>query len=703
MRTRNLALLGLSVTIGCESREPKSTTLTYPETRKDTTVVDDYFGVRVPDPYRWLEDDNSAETAAWVDAQNAVTFAHLSTLPDRERIRERLTQLYDFERYSTPTVRGGKWFFYRNDGLQDQSPLYVQDGPDAEPRVLIDPNTLSEDGTVALGNTSFSRDGKYLAYQVSGSGSDWNTIRVLDIETGRHLEEELEWVKFSGMAWLDDGFFYSGYDAPAEGDAYSGRNEFHKVYFHQLGTPQEKDVLVHWNAEEPMRNYGAQVTHDGQVVMLYETQSTSGQAIHYRKVGEKGAFLPIVSTFDHDHRVVHHADGKLLVHTNNGAPNYRLVEIDLRRPEPSLWKDIVAEGEHVMEDVQVAGGKLVVSYLRHVSTHVDVHELDGTFVRSIALPTMGEADFSGAEDEGTAFFGFRSFNYPNTVFQYDIATGEQRVFWQPKVDFDPEAYEVKQVFHASKDGTRVPMFIVHKKGLMLDGDNPCLLYGYGGFNISVKPGFSANNALFLENGGVYAVANLRGGGEYGEQWHKAGTKERKQNVFDDFIASAEYLIAQGYTRADRLAISGRSNGGLLVGAVMTQRPELFKVALPGVGVLDMLRFHRFTIGWAWKGDYGSSEDAEGFGYLHAYSPLHNVRASAYPATLVTTADHDDRVVPAHSFKFIATLQAHQQGDAPVLIRIDKKAGHGAGKPIGKVIDEQTDVWAFVFHHLGLRM
>jgi prolyl oligopeptidase len=683
--------------------EPKPAALTYPETRKDTTVVDDYFGVRVADPYRWLEDDNSDETAAWVDAQNTVTFAHLGALPDRERIRERLTELYNYERYSTPTVRGGRWFFYRNNGLQDQSPLYVQDGPDAEPRLLIDPNKLSDDGTVALGNLSFSPDGRYMAYQVSGSGSDWNTVRVLDIETGEHLDDALDWVKFSGMAWLDDGFFYSRYDVPPDGDAYSGRNEFHKVYYHRLGTPQVKDGLIHWNPDEPMRNYGAQVTSDSKLVVLYESQSTSGQAIHYRIVGESGSFRPIVRGFDHDHRVIHHSEGKLLVHTNNGAPNYRLVEIDLRKPDVKNWRDVIAEGEHVMEGVLVAGGRLVVTYLRHVATHFDVHELDGTYVRSIILPTMGDADVSGTHDERTVFIGFRSFNYPNTILKYDVATGEQEVFKQPMVDMEPEAYEVKQVFHASKDGTRIPMFIVHKKGLELNGDNPCLLYGYGGFNISVKPNFSANNAVFLENGGVYAVANLRGGGEYGEAWHKAGTKERKQNVFDDFIASAEYLIAEGYTSPNQLAISGRSNGGLLVGAVMTQRPELFKVALPAVGVLDMLRFHRFTIGWAWKGDYGSSEDAEGFGYLHAYSPLHNVREAVYPATLVTTADHDDRVVPAHSFKFIAALQAQQRGDAPVLIRIDKKAGHGAGKPVSKLISEQTDVWTFVFHHLGMRL
>lgn len=703
MRQLILFLSGLPILAGCGSSNQPSTTLTYPGTRKDTSIVDTYFGVEVRDPYRWLEDDNSEETAAWVDAQNAVTMGHLIAMPDRGRIRERLTQLYNFERYSTPTVRGGKWFFYRNDGLQNQSPLYVQDGPDSEPYVLLDPNTLSNDGTLAVGNISFSKDGHHMAYQVSGAGSDWSTIRILNIDSGVHLDEELEWVKFSGMAWLDDGFFYSRYDAPADGDAYSGRNAFHKVYYHKLGTPQEKDGLIHWNPDEPMRNYGVQVTDDSKVVILYESESTSGQAVYFRMVGDHGPFRPLVTSFDHNHRIIHHGGGRLLVRTNNGAANYRVVEIDLKDGTRTSWRDVISEGKDVLEGAQVVGGRLVATYLQHVSTRLDVLELDGTHVRSIALPTMGNADFSGSHDEATGFIGFRSFNHPNTLYRYNVSTGEQVLFRQPVVDFDPDGYEVKQVFHASKDGTEIPMFIVHRKGLVLNGEHPCLLHGYGGFNVSMKPGFSANNALFLENGGVYAVANLRGGGEYGQRWHQAGTKGLKQNVFDDFIASAEYLIAEGYTSSERLAISGRSNGGLLVGAVMTQRPELFKVALPAVGVLDMLRFHRFTIGWAWKGDYGSSEDEDEFSALYAYSPLHNVREVAYPATLVTTADHDDRVVPAHSFKFIAALQAHQQGEAPVLIRVDKKAGHGAGKPIGKQIDENTDIWAFVFHHLGMRL
>jgi len=689
------------VAIGCSEQSDNITTLNYPITRKDTSIVDDYFGTKVADPYRWLEDDNSAETKAWVDTQNAVTFNYLNALPSRDSIKTRLTELTNYERFSTPIIRGGRYFYFRNNGTQNQAVLYTQDGLNGESKRLIDPNLLSKDGTVSLGSISASRDGKYLAYQLSSSGSDWNTIEILDIATGTKLNEVLEWVKFSGLEWKGNGFFYSRYDAPTEGAAFSGKNEFHKVYYHSLGTSQDKDQLIYWNATKPLRNYYAQVTDNEDAVVVYESESTSGQAMYFKKDGIK-EFIPVVQGFDHDYAVIDHANGKLLCKTNNGAPNYRLVEIDTKNPSPDKWKTIIPEKEHVLEGAVVAGGKLVASYLVDVASKLDVHALDGTFIRTISLPTKGEANFSGNRNDSLAFFGFSSFTYPNTIFSYNISSGESSLFKKPDLKFNPEDFEVNQVFYPSKDGTKIPIFVIHRKGITMDGKNPCVLYGYGGFNISNTANFSPSDILFLEKGGIYASANMRGGGEYGEKWHKSGTKLQKQNVFDDFIAAAEFLISKKYTSSEKLAISGRSNGGLLVGACMTQRPDLFKVALPAVGVLDMLRFHKFTIGWAWTGDYGSSDNAEEFKALYAYSPLHNVKKTEYPATLVTTADHDDRVVPAHSFKFIATLQEHQTGTNPVLIRIDKKAGHGAGKPLSKQIEENTDIWSFVFKHLGMK-
>ncbi|MBI1288080.1 MAG: prolyl oligopeptidase family serine peptidase [Flavobacteriales bacterium] len=697
---KKIAIPILVLLFGCA--EKKQHTLNYPETRRDSTIVDDYFGTEVPDPYRWLEDDNSAETADWVKRQNELTFSYLATLKQRKPIRERLEQLYNYERYGTPFQKGGKFFFYKNDGMQNQSVLYVQDSLSGEPRVLIDPNTLSEDGTVALGGTSVSKDGRYMAYQLAAAGSDWNEIHIKDLNTGNDLEEVIHWVKFSGVSWKGNGFFYSRYDAPEEGKAYSGKNEFHKVYYHVLGTPQEQDKLIYWNQNEPLRNYYAWTPYSEDAVVIFESESTFGVQLYYKADGDKD-FTQIVNGFDAEYGLLDHKDGKLLAYTNQGAPNYRVVEIDTKHPQPENWKVIIPEKEQVLEGAQLAGGKLVCSYLKDVSSEINVHELDGTFTSSIELPTKGTANFSGNREDNTAFYSFTSYTYPTTIFQYDMVSGASEVFKAPSIDFDAEKYEVKQVFFPSKDGTEIPMFIVHKKGLKLDGKNPCLLYGYGGFNISITPSFSADRLVFLENGGIYAQANMRGGGEYGEEWHEAGTKLQKQNVFDDFIAAAEYLIAQNYTNSDRLAISGRSNGGLLVGACMTQRPDLFKVALPAVGVMDMLRFHKFTIGWAWTGDYGSSDNKEEFNALYAYSPLHNIKKQAYPATLVTTADHDDRVVPAHSFKFISELQHDQTGDLPVLIRIDVDAGHGAGKPLSKTLDESADIWAFVFENLGMKV
>lgn len=700
MKMKPLFPITIALLVFAACKPTPKPSMTYPETRKDTSVVDDYFGVKVADPYRWLEDDNSEETADWVKRQNAVTFAYLETLPNRAKIRSRLEKLYDYERYGTPFKKGGKFFFFKNDGMQNQSVLYIQDSLQGEASVLIDPNTLSADGTVALGSTSVSKDGGYMAYQLSAAGSDWNEIHIKDLATGNNLEEIIKWVKFSGISWKGNGFYYSRYDAPKEGNALSGKNEFHKVYYHKLGTQQTDDKLIFWNKDKPLRNYYAWTPYSEDCVVVFESESTSGVQMYYKADGDAD-FVQIANGFDYEYNLIDHNNGKLLASTNNGASNYRVVSINVNNPKPENWQVVIEPKKEVLESAELAGGKLVCSYLKDVSSEVNIHGLDGSFIRNIEFPTMGTANFSGNREDDIAFFSFTSFTYPTTIFEYEVSTGVSTLFKEPSIDFDAEKYEVKQVFYLSKDGTKIPMFIVHKRGLKLDGKNPCLLYGYGGFNISVKPGFSADRLVFLENGGIYAQANMRGGGEYGEEWHEAGTKLKKQNVFDDFIAAAEFLIQERYTSSDKLAISGRSNGGLLVGACMLQRPDLFKVALPAVGVQDMLRFHKFTIGWAWTGDYGSSDTEAEFKAIYAYSPLHNVKYVAYPATLVTTADHDDRVVPAHSFKFISELQAKQTGNLPVLIRIDVDAGHGAGKPLSKTIDESADIWAFVFEHLGM--
>lgn len=701
-------LLPLAALAACggHTHEEEAVKVTYPETRKDTTVVDEYFGTQVADPYRWLEDDLSDETADWVKRQNAVTNEYLATLPNKDKINKRLTDLYTYERYSTPFTQGGKYFYYYNDGSMDQSQLFVMDSLEGEPRLLIDPNGLSEDNTVSLGSIKASKDGKYLAYQLAAAGSDWNDIHTMDLATGEKLPDLVNWVKFSGISWKGDGFYYSRYPKPGD-DAYSGKNEYHAVYFHKMGTDQSEDELVYEDKENAQRNAGVGVTYNQDALLLYTSESTSGSGLYIKEDNPTGGyegFLELDPGFEWEYGVIDYKDGKLLMKTNYQAPNWRLVEVDLNDPKPENYKDIIPEAEEVLSSVQIAGGKLVAEYMKDVCSVLNIYEMDGSFIREVELPVKGTVNgFSGDRESNVAFYSFASFTYPTTVFKYDMETGESSEFRAPTIDFDPSQYEVKQVFYPSKDGTKIPMFIVHKKGLELTGTNPTLLYGYGGFDISIQPRFSANNIIFLENGGVYASANMRGGGEYGKEWHEAGTKTQKQNVFDDFIAAAEYLIKEKYTSSDNLAISGRSNGGLLVGACMTQRPDLYKVALPAVGVLDMLRFHQFTIGWAWKGDYGSSEDEEQFKALYAYSPLHNVKEVAYPATMVTTADHDDRVVPAHSFKFISELQDKHTGDLPVLIRIETNAGHGAGKPITKQIEENTDIWAFVFHHLGVKM
>ncbi|MEQ8909760.1 MAG: prolyl oligopeptidase family serine peptidase [Vicingaceae bacterium] len=667
----------------------------YPDVRKDS-VVDDYFGTQVADPYRWLENDTSAETAKWVKAQNEVTFDYLAQIPYRDQVRERLTELWDYEKAGTPFHHGGYYFQYKNDGVQNQSVLYYQKGLEGEEEVLLDPNKLSDDGTASINGMGFSKDGKYMAFGISRAGSDWVTINVMQLDNKKMLDDKIEYVKFSGISWRKDGFYYSAYEPPKEGSDYSGKNEFHTVYYHKLGTAQSEDKLIFRDEEHPQRNAGAGVTEDENYVYISTSESTHGNAIRLKKMGDD--FKVVVDDFETENGLVHHlGDGKFLVMTNYKAPNNMVALMDYQNPAQENWKPFIAEKDYVLRSVQVAGGKIIASYMKDVQSKLEVYDMEGNYQYDIELPGIGIAGFSGDKDENVAFYSFSSYTYPTTIFKYDIEKNTSEVFFAPELDFNPADFVTEQVFYKSKDGTEVPMFITHKKGLKKDGSNPTFLYGYGGFNISITPRFSVRNLVFLEQGGVYAVANLRGGSEYGEDWHKSGWRTNKQNVFDDFISAGEYLISENYTSSDHLAIHGRSNGGLLAGAVMTQRPDLMAVSIPGVGVLDMLRYHKFTIGWAWAGEYMSSEDSlKAFEYLYGYSPLHNVKeGTAYPATMVVTADHDDRVVPAHSFKFISELQAKHGGDDPVLIRIDVDAGHGAGKPTSKTIDEWADVWSFV--------
>lgn len=676
-------------------------TVKYPETKK-VDVTDDYHGNIIADPYRWLEDDRSEETAEWVRAQNEVTFGFLEQIPFRSQVKERLTEIWDYPRYSTTFKRGNRYFYFMNTGMQNQSVLYVQENLDDEARVLLDPNLLSDDGTVSLASLGVSKDGKYFAYGISRGGSDWNEIFVMEIESGNQLDDHLKWIKFSGISWHGNGFYYSRYDEPAESEL-SDKNEFHKVFYHQIGTSQDEDKLIFENKDYPLRNYYADVTDDERFLIIYESESTSGNALYIKDLTKRNArFEAIVQGFDHDYTVVDDFDGKLLVRTNYEAPKYRLIEIDPAKKDKKNWKTILPEQEEVLNGVTLIGGRIVAQYMKDAYTQAFIYDMTGKKIADLNLPGIGTmGGMNGDKDDNIAFYAFTSFTYPTTIYKFDMEKNESTVYRSPEIDFDASAYETKQVFYESKDGTKVPMFIVHKKGLIMNGKNPTLLYGYGGFNVSLTPSFSVIRLLLLEQGGVFAMPNLRGGGEYGKDWHDAGTKEQKQNVFDDFIAAAEFLIDEGYTSSNYLAIQGGSNGGLLVGAIMTQRPDLVKVALPAVGVFDMLRYHLFTIGWAWATDYGRSDAPEEFDYLIAYSPLHNVKyGTCYPATLITTADHDDRVVPAHSFKFAATVQEHQGCNNPVLIRIDTKAGHGAGKPTAMIIEEYADLYAFMFFNMG---
>ena len=697
-----IIIVCMCVSISCKQETIKRNP--YPLTAK-VDVVDDYFGTQVADPYRWLEDDYSSQTAQWVKAQNEVTEDYLSQIPFRNQIRERLTEIWNYPRYSIPSPKGDYYYFFKNDGLQNQSVLYRQKGLDGVPEIFLDPNTLSEDGTVALTATYFSNDDRYMAYSISKAGSDWTEIFVMDTETGLKLDDHLQWVKFSGAAWKGAGFYYSRYDAPGETGQFSNQNQFHKVYYHAVGTPQCSDILIYEDREHPFRNMYVSVTEDERYLILSVTEGTSGNELYFQSLAQPdGKFIPLITGFENNSSVVEHYNGKLFVLTDRDAPNYRLAAVSVARPNDS-WTDIVPEKKELLENVTTGGEKLFAFYLKDASSNVVKLDYNGKIENEINIPAIGVVrGLSGKRNEKQLFYSFTSFTTPSTIYNYDTESGISEAFRLPEVKFNPDDFEIKQIFYTSKDNTRVPMFIVHKKGIVLDGNNPTFLYSYGGFNINMTPSFSVSRILFLENGGVFALPNLRGGGEYGEEWHKAGMLEKKQNVFDDFIAAAEYLISEKYTSPQKLAINGGSNGGLLVGAVMTQRPELFRVALPAVGVLDMLRYQKFTIGWAWAVEYGSSDNEKDFAYLYKYSPLHNIKSGvSYPATLITTADHDDRVVPAHSFKFAATMQEHNKdtGDNPILIRIETDAGHGAGKPLSKAIDEATDTWSFVFYKLGI--
>ncbi|WP_201747997.1 prolyl oligopeptidase family serine peptidase [Chitinophaga vietnamensis] len=682
-----------------------SSDIKYPITKKVDTV-NNYHGTQIADPYRWLEDDHSAETKAWVAEENKITQDYLSRIPFRNDIKKRLETLWNYPKNGAPVKHGKYYYYFKNDGLQNQSVLYRSTTPNGTPEVFIDPNKLSAEGTAALGTLSFSKDGKYAAYLIARAGSDWQDAFVMDVETKALLSDKLEWLKFSGIAWKGNGFYYSRYDQPDEQSRLSRKNEFQKIYYHKIGDKQEQDELIYEDKEHPLRNCSASVTEDGRFLLLELTEGTSGVEIRYRDLQDPASkgFATLFPGFANEANVIDNVGDKLLVRTNVQAPNYKIVLIDPKQPEEKNWKTIVPEKPEAMQSAESAGGKLLLSYLKDAASRVYQYDYDGRNMHEVKLPGIGSASGFGAKKEVTElYYTFSSFVTPATVYKYDIKTGVSTLFSKAEVKFNPDDYETKQVFFNSKDGTRVPIFLSYKKGMKRDGNNPVLMYGYGGFNIAVTPSFSVSNLYFMEQGGIYAVVSLRGGSEYGEAWHKAGMMEKKQNVFDDFTGAAEHLIKEKYTNPSKLAIRGGSNGGLLVGACMTQRPELFKVALPAVGVMDMLRFQKFTIGWAWAVEYGSSDHPEQFKYLIKYSPLHNLKpGTSYPATLITTADHDDRVVPAHSFKFAATLQACNAGPNPTLIRIETQAGHGAGKPTSKMIDEATDIWAFTMYNLGMK-
>lgn len=677
----------------------------YPEARKERHA-DEYFGTTVPDPYRYMEDFNSDEVKEWVKKENEVTFGYLEKIPFREKIRARLNEIWNYPKYGAPFKAGEYYFFYKNDGMQNQNVLYIQKGLEGTPELFLDPNAFSSDGTVSISMISPSKDGKYFAYGISKAGSDWNEFFVIDVATKTRLNDHLKWVKFSGASWQGDGFYYNRYDAPEEGKELSSKNENQKVYFHKIGTSQEEDVLVWEEKENPKHVANIYVSEDQR--FLYMTKGkrgVRGVELYYKdlQAGDK-EFKPIATGFDgNNYSIVNNIDDIIYINTNKDAPKNKVVKYDTKS---GAFTDVIPEKNEVLSGVSISQNKFLVQYMVDASDRIFIYGLNGEKIDEVKLPTFGTVSgFSADKDEDVIFFTFASFLYPSVIMKYDIANNKVSVYRESEIKFDASKYETKQIFYTSKDGTKVPMFIVHKKGLKLDGKNPTLLYGYGGFNASMKPSFSTSNIILLENGGVYALANIRGGGEYGKEWHLSGTKMKKQNVFDDFIAAGEYLIKEGYTTSEYLAVEGGSNGGLLVGAVINQRPELFRVAFPAVGVMDMLKYQKFTIGSAWVSDYGSSEESEEqFKYLLGYSPYHNLKEGLkYPATMVTTSDHDDRVVPAHSFKYAARLQEVYKGDNPVIIRVEVNAGHGAGRPTKMIIDAVTDKWAFMFYNMGVEI
>lgn len=698
-----VAALLLSASLPAQNGSPKMV----PETRKSDTVHD-YHGTKVADPYSWLEDDNSAETKAWVEAQNKVTFGYLESIPERGKIQKRLTELWNYEKFGVPFEEGGRYFYSRNNGLQNQSVLYWSDSLASDPKVLIDPNSMSKDGTVALAGVSVSKDGKYIAYGIAEAGSDWNRWKIREVETGKDLGDELKWIKFSSAAWdkQNRGFYYGRYPEPKAGQDLTQSNYFQEVYFHRIGTPQAEDVLVWKDTENKDWRASAAQTDDGRFLIVTIGKGTDDKyRLLFKDLYKRDARPPehFLGNFDADYSFIDNEGPFFYFRTNKDAPRGKVIAVDVFHPDPANWKTIVPEADETLEGVSLLADKLIAQYLKDAHSQVKLFSLDGNNLGEVRFPALGTAaGFGGRRKDKETFYSFTTFTSPATIYRYDVATGKSELHKQPKLAFNPGDYVTEQVFYTSKDGTKIPMFLSYKKGMKKDGATPTYLYGYGGFNISLTPSFSPANLAWMESGGLFALANLRGGGEYGEAWHQAGTKLSKQNVFDDFIGAAEWLIKNGYTKTEKLAIGGGSNGGLLVGACITQRPELYGAALPAVGVMDMLRFHKFTIGWAWIDDYGSSDHPEQFKALKAFSPLHNLKpGTKYPATMVTTADHDDRVVPAHSFKFAAALQSANAGEKPTLIRIETKAGHGAGKPTSKMIEEAADKWAFLVKTLGL--
>ncbi len=678
----------------------------YPQARKGD-VVDTYHGVKVPDPYRWLEDPDAPESREWIEAENKLTFSYLEGIPQREKILKRLTELWNYEKYGTPYKKGGRYFFFKNDGLQNHSVLYTTRDLDEQPTVLIDPNKFSEDGTVAMSDYAVSDDGKNVAYSVSEGGSDWIEWRVREIESGKDLPDLIEWSKFSGASWTKDGagFYYSRYDAPSGDSALRSVNEYNKLYYHRLGTPQSADELVYERPDHKDWGFSGGVTDDGRYLIISVSLGTERKnRLYYKDLSVPGSeVVKLIDVLEAQYAFIDNEGSVFWFRTDLDAPKGRVIAIDTNNPDRNNWREVIGETEETLRGVNLINDTFVATYLKDARTQVRLYNIDGTDAGEVELPGIGSAGgFSGKRSDTETFYSFSSFSTPSSIYRYDFETNTSSLYRKPKVDIDPSRYVTKQIFYTSKDGTRVPMFITHKKGLWKTGNNPTLLYGYGGFNIPITPGFSVTNLVWMEMGGVYAVANIRGGGEYGREWHQAGTKLTKQNVFDDFIAAGEWLIENNYTRPEKLSIAGGSNGGLLVGACITQRPDLFGAALPAVGVLDMLRFKDFTIGWAWMSDYGSVDNKDEFDALYAYSPLHNVKeGSSYPATMITTGDHDDRVVPAHSFKFAAAIQAAQAGEAPTLIRIETRAGHGAGKPTTMRIEESTDKLAFLCRELRM--